>query len=64
LGPALAAAVALVAELLLLLLQAAAAKASSTAVPVRQSLRVVLRPVEPYLMVFTHSISGHLADSM
>jgi hypothetical protein len=63
LGPALAAAVALVVELLLLL-QAAAAKASSTAVPVRQSLRVVLRPVEPYLMVFTHSISGHLADSM
>jgi hypothetical protein len=48
---------------LLVLLQAAAERASTTARPPRQILRVLFRPVEPNLMAFTHSISRHLAES-
>jgi hypothetical protein len=51
-------------ELLLVLLQAAAERASTTARPSRQILRVLFRPVEPNLMAFTHSIFRHLAESM
>jgi hypothetical protein len=50
-------------ELLLALLQAAAVRASRTADPPRQILRILFRPVEPYLMAFTYSISRHLAKS-
>jgi hypothetical protein len=58
LGPLLAGAVVLV--VVLLLLQAAAATANSKAVPPMQILRIVLSPVEPNLMAFTHSISRRL----
>jgi hypothetical protein len=62
LGP-LFAGVVLPVVLLLLLLHAAAATANSTAAPPRQILRIVLSPVEPNLMAFTHSISRHLVKS-
>ncbi len=51
-------------ELLLVLLHAAAARASTTAVPPRQNLRILFRPAEPILMAFTHSISRHLKESI
>jgi hypothetical protein len=60
-GPVLAWGVELV-ELLLELLQAAVVRASTTAVPPRQNLRILFRPVEPFLMAFTHSISRHLTE--
>src|SRR5215469_14104708 len=47
---------------LLVELQAAVVRASTTAVPPRQNLRILFRPVEPYLMAFTHSISRHLTE--
>jgi hypothetical protein len=50
-------------ELLLVLLHAAAVRASTTAVPPRQNLRILFRPAEPSLMAFTHSISRHLTES-
>ena len=53
----------LLVELLVELLHAAAVRASTTAVPPRPNLRILFRPVEPYLMAFTHSKSRHLAES-
>ena len=61
-GAPLAAVAALLLDELLAELQAAVVRASTTAVPPRQNLRILFRPVEPYHMAFTHSISRHLTE--
>ena len=62
-GAPLAAVAALLLDELLAELQAAVVRASRMADPPRQNLRILFRPVEPYLMAFTHSISRHLTES-